>query len=60
MKSEYAKTIDISKTKKNRWNAEINFISNGLNWKPYSPYNREDENHYDINFKREEYAKTTN
>lgn len=57
MKSDYAKTIDVSKVKKNRYNAEVNYISHGINWKPYSPYNRNGENHYDINFKREEYAK---
>jgi hypothetical protein len=28
----------------------------GEDWKPYSPYNRDGENHYDINFKREDYA----
>lgn len=57
MKGGYGKTIDLSKVKKNRYNAEVNYISKGIDWKPYSPYNRNGENHYDINFKREEYAK---
>ena len=57
MKSEYAKTIKIEKNKDNRFNAEVEYIQNGINWKPYSPYNREGENHYLTQFKREEYAK---
>jgi len=56
-KASYLKTIKIDDVKQNRFNAEINYIQNGINWKPYSAYNREGENHYDINFKREEYAK---
>jgi hypothetical protein len=54
---KYIKTINIDTVKKNRFNAEINYIQNGIDWKPYSLYNREGENHYSINFKREEYAK---
>ena len=54
---KYIKTINIDGVKKNRFNAEINYIQNGIDWKPYSSYNRQDENHYSINFKREEYAK---
>lgn len=56
-KASYLKTIDLSHAKKNRVNAEINYIQNGKEWKPYSPYNRQNQNHYSINFKREEYAK---
>jgi hypothetical protein len=56
-KGKYLKSINIEKVKKNRFNAEINYIQNGEDWKPYSPYNRQGENHYSINFKRQEYAK---
>ena len=41
--------------KRNRYNAEVDYIQNGIDWKPYSPYNKEGENHYLIEFKREEY-----
>jgi hypothetical protein len=54
---KYIKTINIDTVKKNRYNAEINYIQNGVDWKPYSSYNRQGENHYSILFKREEYAK---
>jgi hypothetical protein len=54
---KYIKTINIDGVKKNRFNAEINYIQNGIDWKPYSSYNRQGENHYSINFKKEEYAK---
>ena len=57
MKSEYAKSIIVENIYKNRFNAEIGYIQNGINWKPYSPYIRDDKNYYQINFKREEYAK---
>jgi hypothetical protein len=57
MKADYAKTIDLQNIKRNRFSAETDYIQNGIGWKPYSPYNRNGENHYDINFKREEYAK---
>jgi hypothetical protein len=56
-KSSYLKTIKIDGVRKNRFNAEINYIQNGVDWKPYSSYNRQGENHYSILFKREEYAK---
>jgi hypothetical protein len=55
MKASYAKTINLDRVKRNRYNAEVDFIQNGIDWKPYSPYNREGENHYLIDFKREEY-----
>jgi hypothetical protein len=57
MKGDYAKTIKIENTKENRFNAEVDYIQSGIDWKPYSPYNRDGENHYLIEFKREEYAK---
>ncbi len=57
MKGSYAKTIQITKDKRNRFNAETDYIQNGIDWKPYSPYNSETTNHYQVLFKREEYAK---
>ncbi len=57
MKGNYAKSINLDKVKRNnRFYAETQFVSMGENWNPYSPYNRTGENHYDIEFKREEYA----
>ena len=56
-KASYLKTIKMDGVKKNRFNAEVDYIQNGENWKPYSPYNKEGLNHYLIDFKREEYAK---
>ena len=56
-KSDYVKTIDVSNVNKTRWNAEVKYIKNGLNWKPYSPYNIDNKNAYSINFKRNEYTK---
>jgi len=57
MKSNYLKTINIEGVKRNRFNAEVDYIQNGIDWKPYSPYNSEGTNNYQIFFKREEYAK---
>jgi hypothetical protein len=58
MKGSYAKSLDVSNVKKSsRYSAEHSFIQLGKDWKPYSAYNRESENHYEINFKREDYAK---
>ena len=57
MKADYAKTINIDKVKRNRFSAETDYIQRGENWKPYSSYNRDGENHYQILFKKEEYAK---
>ena len=57
MKGYYAKTINIDGIKRNRFGAETDYIQRGENWKPYSSYNREGENHYQILFKKEEYAK---
>ena len=56
-KVSYLKTIKMDGVKKNRFNAEVDYIQNGIDWKPYSPYNREGLNHYLIDFKKEEYAK---
>jgi hypothetical protein len=56
-KASYLKTIKMDGVRKNRFNAEVDYIQNGVDWKPYSSYNREGENHYSILFKREEYAK---
>lgn len=57
MTGQYAKTIELQGIKKNRFNAEIKYIQSGKNWKPYSPYNRDNEDNYSINFKRNEYTK---
>jgi hypothetical protein len=54
-KASYLKTIEMDGVKRNRYNAEVDYIQNGIDWKPYSPYNKEGENHYLIDFKREEY-----
>ena len=57
VKSSYLKTIKMNEVKRNRFNAEVDYIQNGIDWKPYSPYNREGENHYLIQFNKEKYAK---
>lgn len=49
-KASYLKTIKMDGVRKNRFNAEVDYIQNGIDWKPYSSYNREGENHYLINF----------
>lgn len=36
MTGEYAKTININSVDKNRWNAELQYIQMGTDWKPYS------------------------
>jgi hypothetical protein len=57
-KASYVKELNFQNVKKrNRYQAEWNFISVGENWKPYSSYNVNERNHYSILFKREEYAK---
>ena len=55
-KASYIKTIDLGDMKKSRTKAETDFIQKGIDWKPYSPYNREGENHYSILFKKEDYG----
>jgi hypothetical protein len=58
MKGKYAKTLNAQNVKRSsRYSAEHSFIQLGENWQPYSPYNREGEDHYNINFKREDYAR---
>jgi hypothetical protein len=54
-KSNYIKTINLDSVYRDRFNAELNYIQCGNDWNPYSPYNKQGENHYRINFKREEY-----
>ncbi len=55
--SEYIKSIDLKNVdKSNRINAEFNYIQNGLNWKPYSPFNS-GVNHYYETFSKEKYEK---
>jgi hypothetical protein len=57
VKSSYLKTLNISEVNKtNRYNAELQYIQTGVNWKPYSPFNP-DLNLYRTEIKREEYAK---
>lgn len=57
MTGEYARSLKLENLRKSRTNAETNFIQNGEGWKPYSPYDRDNENHYLINFKREDYIR---
>lgn len=54
-KAYYLKTIEMDGVKRNRFNAEVDYIQNGIDWKPYSSYNREGENHYLINFDETNY-----
>jgi hypothetical protein len=54
-KASYLKTIEMDGIKRNRFNAEVDYIQNGIDWKPYSSYNREGENHYLINFNETDY-----
>lgn len=56
-KSCYLKTLNMSGVGKgNRFNAEVHFVQNGVNWKPYSAFNP-NLNLYVTEIKREEYAK---
>jgi hypothetical protein len=57
MTGKYAKTLKLENIRKSRTKAETDFIQNGEDWQPYSPYNLENLNHYLVNFKRNEYAK---
>lgn len=54
-KATYLKTIEMDGVKRNRFNAEVDYIQNGIDWKPYSSFNREGENHYLINFNETDY-----
>ena len=56
-KSSYLKTLNMSGIGKgNRFNAEVHFVQNGVNWKPYSAFDPI-LNLYVTEIKREEYAK---
>lgn len=62
-KASYLKTINIDNILKTRFDAECKYIQMGTDWKPYSAHNNPEDyqgrykvNHYDIFFKREEYA----
>jgi len=55
-KGEYAKTINIEGVEQNRYNAELQYIQKGINWKPYSEYNKNGETNYNINFRKEDYT----
>lgn len=44
MTGEYAKTINIDGVDKNRWNAELQYIQMGEDWKPYSYYIKNKKN----------------
>lgn len=57
VKASYLKTINLEGIKLNRAAAETKYIQSGENWKPYSAYNIDEINHYNVNFKRNEYAK---
>jgi hypothetical protein len=54
-RASYIKTIEMAGVRRNRFNAEVGYIQNGIDWKPYSSYNREGENHYLINFNELDY-----
>jgi hypothetical protein len=56
-KGDYLKTINLDGLRLNRAAAETNYIQNGKDWKPYSPYNNESNDDYGTHFKREEYSK---
>jgi hypothetical protein len=56
-KGDYLKTINLENKKLNRFAAETEFIKNGKDWKPYSPYDNESADDYGTYFKREEYSK---
>lgn len=56
-KADFIKSIDVSEINKNmRFDAEVNFLTNGVNWKPYSPHNS-NVNNYAVELKRSDYAK---
>jgi hypothetical protein len=58
MRGDYAKTIHLENIdKSNRYKAEVGYLGNGIDWKPYSAYNIESRNPYSFQFKKEEYAK---
>jgi hypothetical protein len=40
VKGKYIKTINIENIEKNRWNAELQYIQNGISWVPHSEYTK--------------------
>ena len=53
--AEYIKTIDYNKSRKEiRYDAETNYLQNGIDWKPFTPFNSE-INHYNTEFPKEKY-----
>jgi hypothetical protein len=56
MKGEYAKTINIETIEQNRYNAELQYIQKGINWKPYAEYNKNGETNRKIDFRKEDYT----
>jgi hypothetical protein len=61
MTSDYAKTIDITGvSKSNRYNAEVNYLIKGKNWKPYIAFQRGSGLGYDFyskEFETKDYRK---
>jgi hypothetical protein len=56
MRSDYAKTINVKNVNKsNRYMAELGYLCNGVNWKPYSAFDP-NLNLYLTEIKREQYA----
>jgi hypothetical protein len=56
MRSDYAKTINVKNVdKSNRYMAELGYLRNGVNWKPYSAFDP-NLNLYLTEIKREQYA----
>lgn len=55
-KGDYLKTINLDGLRLNRAAAETNYIKNGKDWKPYSPYNNESNDDYGTYFKKEDYT----
>jgi len=43
MTGEYAKTININGVDKNRWNAELQYVQTGVNWKPFSYFIKDEK-----------------
>lgn len=43
MTGEYAKTINIDGVDKNRWNAELQYVQTGVNWKPFSYFIKDEK-----------------
>jgi hypothetical protein len=56
-KGSYLKTINLENKKLNRFAAELQYIQNGENWKPYSAYNTETKDDYAVYFKKEDYIR---